>query len=319
MSTPAPAPAAAAAPSAPPVSAGASLSASGGPVASAPPPTPGAPTPAAAAPNGAPPASNPTPPGTPGGDWTATLTDDAKGYAQAKGFQSPAALLESYRQLEKVFSVPQDRLLKLPENMDSPEGRAIRERLGAPKDPKDYGLDKLVPEKGGDPQLAEWASQVFHEIGVPVRDAEKIISKWNERAQASHTAAEENYNTMITQGESQLKKDWGAAYDQNVQLAKQGVKALELKAEELDGLERMIGRERLFKKLRDIGAGVGESSFVSGRPAAEGVLAPEQARHKLGELQKDPVWTKRFLSGEGAAKEEMLILQKMAFPGELTI
>lgn len=305
--------AAAAPPATPPAGAGAALNT---------PPAPPTP-PAGAAPGNTPPAANgaaggaPTPPSPP--DWTAGLADDAKGYIQNKGFKTPADVLESYRQLEKTFGVPQDRLLKLPEDMNTPEGRAIRERLGAPKEAKDYGLDKLVPKEGGDPKLAEWASTVFHEIGVPVRDAENILKKWNERAELNQKASKDNYEAMITNGEAALKKDWGAAYERNINMAKSGARVLELKGEELDALERVMGRERLFKKLQVIGQGTGEAGFVTGRPSGDSIVSPEQARQRLTEMRMDPVFTKRFLAGEMQAKQEMERMQKMAYPGDFTI
>lgn len=301
-----PAPAAPAAPSAPaPPAASAALNAPVAPPASAapvtPPLTPGAPA---------------TPPQ---GDWTSTLDEDSKGYVQNKGFKTPNEVLNSYRQLEKTFGVPQDRLLKLPENMDSPEGRAIMERLGMPKTPAEYGLDKLVPKEGGDPKLAEWAAEVFHKTGLPQKAAEEIITKWNERSQAAQKANQENIVAAITQGDAALKKDWGAAYEQNIQIAKAGMRALELKPEEVDTLDRIMGRERLFKKLQSIGKGIGEATFVSGRPAADGVLAPEQARQKIKELGMDSNWVKRFSNGDSEAKALMERMQRMAYPGEITV
>lgn len=297
-----------AAPAAPPPAASASLNAPVAPPASAAAP---------AAPLGTPAAS--AAPGAANGDWTTALAEDDRGYVANKGFKTPNDVLTSYRNLEKTFGVPQDRLLKLPEDMNTPEGRAVWEKLGAPKTAAEYGLDKLVPKEGGDPKLAEWASEVFHETGLPRTAAEKIITKWNERTQAAQAADKENYVSMITQGEAALKKEWGAAYEQNVNLAKQGRKALELNDQELDGLEKMIGRERLFKKLRTIGAGIGEANYVAGRPAADGAMAPEQARQKLNELKGDALFTKRYLGGDSEARAQMDRLQRMAFPGELTV
>ena len=276
--------------------------------------------PAAAAPIA--PALSPAPvsPAAPAvGDWTQGLSDDTKGWISNKQFQNPGQLADAYRNLEKLRGVPAERLLQLPEDMNTPEGRAIFERLGAPKTAAEYGLDKLMPKEGGDPKLAEWASEVFLEAGIPRNAAEKIISKWNERGAASQNADKENYSAMLTQGEAALKKEWGAAYDQNVNLAKSGMRALELDGKEVDTLERIMGRERLFKKLSKIGAGVGESGFVAGRPAADGALAPEQARAKIKELQGDPTWTRRYLKGESDAKSQMTKLQQMAYPGEFTI
>lgn len=268
------------------------------------------PAPAAAAPAAAPVAN---------GDWTTGFSDDLKGYVANKGYQNPAQLADAYRNLEKLRGVPQERLLQLPENMDTPEGRAVWEKLGAPKTPQDYGLDKLVPKEGGDPKLAEWAAGVFHENGLPIKAAEKIMTKWNERMDAAKAASKENFNAMILQGDAVLKKEWGAAYDQNVNLAKAGMRALELDGPAIDTLERLQGREKLFKTLQKIGAGVGEAGFVPGRPAADGALAPEQARQKIAESMRDPLFSKRYLGGDTDAKNQMQKWHQMAYPGEFTL
>ncbi len=252
-------------------------------------------------------------------EWTSGFNEDMRGYIANKQFQNPGQLADAYRNLEKLRGVPAERLLQLPENMDTPEGRAIWEKLGMPKTAAEYGLEKLMPKEGGDPKLAEWAAKIFHETGLPRNAAEKIITEWNKRATETTTASQENYKSMLTQGDAALKKEWGAAYDQNVNLAKAGMRALELDAQSVDMLEKIQGREKLFKTLQKIGAGVGESGFVAGRPAADGVLAPEQARQKLKELQVDPLWSRRYLSGDSDAKGQMEKLQRMAYPGEFTI
>jgi hypothetical protein len=218
------------------------------------PATPAAPAPAAtpapasvaiaSAPTPAAPPSAPPPSSANGADWTAGLSEDMRGFIANKQFQNPGQLADAYRNLEKLRGVPQERLLQIPEDMNTPEGRAVWERLGAPKTAAEYGLDKLVPKEGGDPKLAEWASQIFHETGLPRTAAEKIITKWNERSVAAQNEAKENYNLMLQQGDANLKKEWGAAYDQNVNLARAGMRALELDAKAVDVLERLQGREK---------------------------------------------------------------------------
>lgn len=271
---------------------------------------------AAPAPPPAPAVAPPTPPATGGGDWTSGFNDNLKGMIQNKGFKGPADLAESYYNFEKLQGVPQDRLLKLPENMNTPEGRAIMERLGTPKDAKGYSLDKFVPKEGGDPKLAEWAGEVFNKGNLTTAQAEIVMQAWNERQTASVTAHQENLKASILQADANLKKEWGMAYEQNLNLAKSGMAALELDAKTVDALEAIQGREKLFKTLQKIGAGVGEASFVSGRPAGDGTLAPEQARNKISELRSDQNFIQRLAKGEVAAKNEWQRAHEMAFPGD---
>lgn len=265
--------------------------------------------PPATPPPATPPPATP-PPAT--GDWTQGLSDDHKGYVQNKGFKGPQDVVESYRNFEKLQGVPQDRLLKLPENMETPEGRAIWERLGAPKLPADYGLDKLVPK---DLKTAEWAAGVFHETGIPRGAAEKIMTKWNERSAAAETQAQELRANMIAQDDAKLKATWGQAYEQNINLVKAGARALGLDGETLDVLEARQGREKLFTKLHKIGEGVGEAAFIDGRPSGwQQFSTPEAARSRINELNTDPVFVKRYLSGEADAVRQMQNLHRAASP-----
>ncbi len=257
----------------------------------------------------APPAAPPAPP-----DWTSGFNDNLKGMIQNKGFKGPADLAESYYNFEKLQGVPQDRLLKLPENMNTPEGRAIMERLGTPKDAKGYSLEKFVP-KDGDAKLAEWAGEVFNKGNLTTVQAEVVMQAWNDRQTAQIAANQENQKASILQADANLKKEWGMAYDRNINLAKSGMAALELDAKTVDALEALQGREKLFKTLQKIGAGVGEATFVTGRPAGDGMMAPEQARNRIKELGSDQNFVQRLMKGDVAAKKEWQKAHEMAGGG----
>lgn len=249
--------------------------------------------------------------------WTSTLSEDARAYVTTKGFKDPAAVLDSYRNFEKLQGVPQDRLLKLPENMDSPEGRAILEKLGLPKAANEYGLEKYAPKE--DPKAMDKISAAFHEAGVTRQAADKFVAKMQAEQVAGQKAAKENHAAMIVQGDVALKKEWGQAYEQNLNIAKAGVNALGLDGKTLDILESTQGREKLFKMLHKIGAGVGEANFVAGRPAADGILAPEQARARIKDLMIDKGFTSRLAQNDKDAKSQWQKLHEMAHPGEFTI
>ncbi len=272
-----------------------------------------------ATPAAAPPAPAAPPPVAAGADWTSGFNDNLKGMIQNKGFKGPVDLAESYYNFEKLQGVPQDRLLKLPENMNTPEGRAIMERLGTPKDAKGYGLEKFIPKEGGDPKLAEWAGEVFNKGNLTTAQAETVMQAWNERQAAEVNAHKENLKASIMQADANLKKEWGMAYEQNLNLAKSGMAALELDAKTVDALEALQGREKLFKTLQKIGAGVGEASFVTGRPAGDGTLAPEQARNKIAELSTNQAFRERLLKGDAAARAEWDRAHQMATPGEMRL
>lgn len=262
-----------------------------------------------ATPSGAAAGGSPTP-----GDWMAGFSDDQKGYVANKGFKGPLDVLDSYRNFEKLQGVPQDRILKLPENMDTPEARAVWERLGTPKDVKGYNLE--VPKEGGDPKMAEWAAAKFLELGIPKTMAEKLNQAWNERAAQAMTAHQENMMAMVKNADAALRKEWGMAYDQNRIVADAGAKNAGMSPDEAKALGMALGPDKAMRLLHKIGAATGESSFINGRPAADGTLAPNQARTKQTELMKDQNFYSRLMNNDASAKAEWQRLGEMAAGNE---
>lgn len=269
--------------------------------------------PAAPPVNTPPPAATPPAPPT---DWTSSFSDETKGYVQKKGFKDAGALAESYINLEKLHSVGPDKLLKLPESWEGPEAQAVWERLGKPKDAKGYNLQ--VPEKG-DPKLAEWAAGEFLKNNLTAAQANGVQKAWNDRQAAVAKATADNQAIALTQATEKLKTEWGQAYEKNMNLAKSGMMALELDAATVDLMANTLGAEKVFKQLSKIGAGVGEASFVAGRPAGDGTVTPEQARSQLEDLKRDQTWVQAYLKGDYDAKKKMEHLQKMAAPGDVRL
>lgn len=247
-------------------------------------------------------------------EWTSGFNDEMKGFVQNKGWKSAQEVADSYRNLEKLHGVPQDRLLKLPESMESPDAQAIWEKLGKPKDAKGYSLK--VPEKGGDPKLAEWAADVFHKSNLTTDQANKVMNAWNERMGAAQAQAVENERAAATLAATDLRTEWGAAYDKNLNLANEAGKVLGWDATKLNALKAAIGPKEALKILVDIGNSVSESKFVGGRPAGDGTVTPDQAKSELAELYKDASFVKKYTSGDYDAVQRMTKLQKMANPGD---
>lgn len=252
-------------------------------------------------------------PATTSTDWTQGFNDDQKGYIQKKGFKDASALADSYINLEKLHGVGPDRLLKLPDTMDSPEGQAIWERLGKPKEAKAYNLK--VPEQGGDPKLAEWAADIFHKGNLTTKQAETVMQAWNERQAQVAAQSTENQKAAGQMALTDLKTEWGAAFDKNMGLVDQAGKILGWDVAKLNALKAAVGPKDAMKMMLDVANSTAEDKFVSGRPAADGTVTPEQARSELQELYRDANWVKAYTSGDYEAKKRMQHLQEMANPG----
>lgn len=275
-------------------------------------------------PNGAPisdpsqqPGSSALPPQAPVGspvvaDWVGALNEESRGYVQTKGFKDPGQLVESYRQLERLRGVPQERLLTVPDNWDDTEQTSkLYSKLGRPDKPDGYGFK--TPE-GQDESFTKWAEKNFHDTGLTTSQATKLANKWNEFFSGNQKAA---LDAKIVNAEKQaadLKKEWGMAYGQNEKVAKLSASKLGVNKDTIDKIEDAIGYDATMKLFHKLGAGMGEGSFVTGDSGNDGgsVLTPESARNQIENLKSDPGFVQKYQNGDIGARQKMENLHKMA-------
>lgn len=256
------------------------------------------------------------------GSWMAGFNDDLKGYVGNKGFKDASAVVDAYRNLEKLQGVPQDRLLKLPESFYDDkgnltnDGRAIYERLGAPKEAKDYGIE--VPKEGGDPKLMEHFTKIFHEAGIPKGAAQKIVNEWNNLQAANAKSFQEAQAAEHANQVAKLDAEWGAAKEQNTQFAREGMKKMGMTAQQVDALSATLGHAETMKLLSNMGKATGEGSFVSGKPGTTS-LEPANAASRIKELMSDKEFGAKLMNGDAEAKATWERLHKQAFLGTITV
>lgn len=242
-------------------------------------------------------------------EWTTGLNDDLKGYVTTKGFKDPAALADSYRNLEKLVGA-REKLIKLPDNMDDAKAMGeIYNRLGRPEKPEGYGFK-------ADDDFAKWTAGTFHELGLTRKQGESLAAKWEGKVGELKKAQEDKVNADNTAQTDGLKKNWGLAYDQNLKVAKGAAKEFGLDDATIDNMEKMMGFPKVMELFHNIGTKIGEGSFVTGGGAPGGIKAPEQAKARINEIKSDPELAKRYVNGDAELRREMENLHKMAYPEE---
>lgn len=248
-------------------------------------------------------------------DWTSGFNDEVKGFVQNKGFKDPASVIDSYRNLEKLMGTPKERLLRLPENMDDATAMGeIYTRLGRPQTPEDYKIE--VP-KDGDASFAKWAQGTFHELGLTSKQATALVGKWNEFATNIQNGMTEKSATEMQAQHDGLKKEWGAAFEQNISIAKRAAAEFGISADVIDKMESAMGFTQVMKLMHTVGSKLGEGEFITNGSRGgsfNGALTPEQARNKIGALRQDNEFIKRYTNGDASAKAEMERLHAMAYP-----
>ncbi len=256
------------------------------------------------------------------GAWMAGFNDDLKGYVGTKGFKGPADLVDAYRNFEKLQGVPQDRIMKLPErfyddaNSLTPEGRAIFERLGAPKDLKEYGIE--APKENADPKRLEGFLKTAQELGLTKAQAQKLVAHDTEYFNQTVASMKEASAQKFKDSQASLVKDWGAALDQNTQIAREGAKRMGHDAKTMDALSTVLGHAETMKLYHQLGSAVSESTFIQGRQQAT-KLEPVTALAQIQALKQDKAFAAKYASGDSEAVAKMTRLHEMAYQGTMTL
>jgi hypothetical protein len=243
--------------------------------------------------------------------WMDGFSEDTLAYVQNKGWDSPKSLLESYRNLEK-FSGGSKNIVELP-GVDADETTLANfyDRLGRPGSPDQYGFN--VPE-GADPELVNWFGETAHRHGLSAKQAQSLFNEWNEM---SNSRLENMQHEMKVANEQQLqdlKREWGSDYDSNLDAGRRAVAALGYDEQSLSSLEEKMGTGEMMKLFAQIGARMGEDSFITGNESGNGFgSSPAQAQMQINELKSDQQFMKAYMEGDKAAVAKMQRLMSQAY------
>lgn len=233
--------------------------------------------------------------------WLEGASAEQVGYVQNKGWTDPKQVLEGYQNLEKLRGVPADRLLTLPAaDADQAAKDAFFDKLGRPKVATDYGF------KFEDATIDTAVKGLMHKHGFSADQAAGFVADFQAFDKTVADGQKQASLEKFQADNQALKTEWGAAYDQNTQLARQGRDALGWSNEFVDAVGSAVGHSALMKMLHNVGSRTGEAAFVgSGQQpgALNGALSPAQAQARLSELTADKEWVKRLMSGGTESKE----------------
>lgn len=244
------------------------------------------------------------------GNWWDNIQDaDLKGYVQNKAWKDTTELANGYRNLEKLLG---GEKLPMPKGDTDAEGwTRVYDALGRPKSADDYKLP--VPE-GGNPDFAKAASAKFHELGISSKQANALAEWWNSTAQGQQEQMMQQSAAASQRDLDQLSREWGAAYDENIQLGRQAAREFGINGEMASKLENALGTKGLLEFMAKIGRGFTEHEFEGGRSVNSFGMTPDAAKQRISALKADPDFAAKYIKGNADAVAEMTRLQNLAFP-----
>lgn len=246
-----------------------------------------------------------------------TLSDENKDYATRRGYiktdgtyADPNTWLDGHRNAEKLMG---GEKLGVPRLDDDTAFNAWEgwDKLGVPKDGKDYKFQRPEMPKGPDGQPIPYdeAGEAFLR-GVLIKgkvgqkQAAAIYQEYAASRIADATAQVNGVTAEKTRIETALRKDLGAGYDASMASARAGLKFMAEKSgmdagKISDLASHEFGSEETARLFLTIGKMLGEDTLQGGKELGF-ASGPAAARAELERLNLDPEFMKAYTTADHA-------------------
>ena len=236
-------------------------------------------------------------------NWKDTLPDELKGEKALESIQDIPGLAKSYIHAQKMIGSDK---IPVPNKFATDEDwQAVYDKLGRPQEPDAYNF-KLDENSSIDENALKGFKEAAHKNGLLPKQAEGIIKFYDEMTNNMLT----DLNSKAEQGrmnaEQELKKEWGAAYNQKLQaVSATSQKYLDSDFAHLtlsDGTK--VGDHPAFvKAFAAIANDLGEDQVLSGNGPQ--YLTPAEIDKQVRELQApgSAYWQKNHPNHAAAVQE----------------
>lgn len=224
--------------------------------------------------------------------WMSGLSEELQTNSSLSKFKSMDALANSYLEAEKGLS----SRMKMPEKDDAEAWDELYGKLGRPEKAEDYDLEgiehaQLVTEEANKPTIDRF-KEVGHRYGLNNRQVAGIINDVLGMTVEQQQAAGEQVEANV----SELRKEYGAEFDNRVSLANDTLKQMVEKTggdwdrvsqalaqtglhSQPDLIKALAGVGRMFQQDKVWGAG--------GEPRSMGGHSPGEARAEIERIQNE--------------------------------
>lgn len=244
--------------------------------------------------------------------WFDGLDPEVRGHIDNKGWKvdDPRAVVtemaKAWKAAEKFVGAPADQVLKLPKDAADEAGwAAVRQRLGMPKEAKEYDFSSVKFSDGTelDQGFVDALRPALHKAGVAKEIAPEIVRAVVGFMDNADKIETETRNTTMRNEQAALQKEWGSNFEFNRLTAMQGAKRLGVDEATVKQLESSMGFAKTMEMFRKIGAGTNEDTFIQG--GTGNPTTTNGAIARKSELMSDPEFVKNYLAGRAKEVNEM--------------
>jgi len=227
-------------------------------------------------------------------DWRESLPDSIKGHEGLKSIKDVGALANSYLHAQSMVGA--DKIAIPRKHSTDDDWAEVYSKLGRPDEATSYKLD-IADGSQVDEDFLKAFKDASHTAGLSQRQAEKLSAWYQQLSVSQSEIIDSEYAKQQEVAVTELKKEWGKAYDERTQLAGKvlqefgDVSLSEMKMS--DG--SLVGdNAEVVKLLANVGNFIKEktSEDVFTGETSSPVMTPDEANSKIRELTAtdSPYW-----------------------------
>ena len=243
-------------------------------------------------------------------DWKASLSDEVRADKSLENINDIESLAKSYVHAQKL--VGSDKIPVPNKHATDKDWDAVYEKLGRPKTAEEYKFNLPEDQKVDDAALKNFSTQA-HKLGLLPGQAEGMVKFYNEMKSTELAAAESTATGQREKAITELKTEWGQAYDQKLQQANNVVASVFPQGFMNTNLEdgtKLGDHPAVIKAFATLAGKMGEDNIVQASGPTH--MTPKQLDKEIATLQApgSAYWDNKH-PGHDAAVEEVKELFKL--------
>ena len=237
-------------------------------------------------------------------DWKASLSDEVRADKSLENIKDIESLAKSFVHAQKMVGA--DKIPVPNKFATDKDWDAVYEKLGRPKTAEEYKFNLPEDQKVDDAALKNFSTQA-HKLGLLPGQAEGMVKFYNEMRSTELAAAESTATGQREKAITELKTEWGQAYDQKLQQANNVVANVFPKGFMDTNLEdgtKLGDHPAVIKAFASLAGKMGEDNIVQASGPTH--MTPKQIDKEILALQApgSAYWLKNH-PGHDAAVEEV--------------
>ncbi len=243
-------------------------------------------------------------------DWKAGLSDDLRADKSLENIKDISSLAKSYIHAQRLVGA--DKIPVPNKFATEKDWNAVYEKLGRPKTADEYKYNLSEDQKVDTEALKNFSSQA-HKLGLLPTQAQGMVSYYNEMIGKQLADAESVSTSQREKAMTELKTEWGQAYDQKLQKANTVVSSVFPKGIMSINLEdgtKLGDHSEVIKAFAALGEKMGEDDIIKSDGPV--YMTPKQIEKQIGELQQpgSAYWDKNHPNHDTAVQEVQTLIQK---------